>query len=284
MPRAVVPMLQAIGRIAEARGMSSYAVGGCVRDWLLGCVTETDLDVTVEGQGIDVARAAAHAFGGTLRVHAQFGTATILLSRAAMALGTPASGALVLRVDLATCRREAYAEPAAYPRVTIGTLEDDLFRRDFTMNAMAVAMTPQRFGRLIDPFGGLRDLRRRRLRILHPRSFLDDPSRILRGVRFAQRFHLQWERGTARALQEAVAAEALGWLNPGRWRKELDRMREEPDPRACVRALAALVGPRRLERLCAGPQIRPAWLTLLRGAHLTTEAVAASHGDRITAR
>ena len=205
--------------------MPAYAVGGCVRDWLLESPSRTDVDVTVEGDGIDVARAVARAFRGTVNAHRQFGTATVTLGRR--------------RIDFATCRRERYAKPAAYPTVAPGTLEEDLCRRDFTMNAMAVALSPARFGMLVDPFHGADDLDHRQLRILHPRSFVDDPSRILRGIRFAERFGWHWEPHTARALHEAMAGGALGRLNAGRLYKELDRMLDEPDPAACLKQLAA---------------------------------------------
>lgn len=240
LPRLNVPVrvktvLQAIGGIAEQRGMRAYAVGGCVRDWLLGIATVVDLDVTVEGDGLEMAQAAAAALHGTAQLHRQFGTATVMFQQAARRRR--------IRIDVATCRRDTYATPAAYPRVVPGTLEDDLFRRDFTINAMAVTVAPARFGRLIDPFGGARDLRANILRVLHDRSFFDDPSRILRGVRFAHRFGFHWERRTQRLLRDAVAAGALGWLNAGRLRKELERMGGEPDPRACLEDVAALLVP-----------------------------------------
>ena len=225
IPGRLRPLLQSIGRIAEEAGMPAYAVGGCVRDWLLETPDRTDVHVTVEGDGIDVARAVARALGGTVNAHRQFGTATVML-------GTR-------RVDFASCRRERYAKPAAYPAVTPGTLEEDLFRRDFTINAMAVALSPARFGLLVDPFHGADDLDHRQLRVLHLRSFVDDPSRILRGIRFAERFGLHWEPHTARALREAMASGALGRLNAGRLHKELDRMLDEPDPSACLKRFAA---------------------------------------------
>jgi len=228
IPPAVRTLLREIGQIAAARGVNAYAVGGCVRDWMLGIRATTDLDVAVEGNGVAVARAAARVLGATVVVHQQFGTATLRRPR--------------LRIDFATCRKETYAKPAAYPTVSAGTLKEDLFRRDFTINAMAMAISPGRFGTLIDPFGGARDLRRRQLRVLHDRSLLDDPSRILRGVRFAKRFGLAWERDTRRALRRALGAGALGWLNAGRLTKELDRMGKEPNPRACFQALARLLG------------------------------------------
>ena len=198
-----------------------------MRDWLLGLAHTIDLDVAVEGSGIEAARAVGRALGGRVETHEQFGTATLRHR--------------TRRVDFAMCRTETYARPAAYPRVTPGALEADLFRRDFTINAMAVALDPARFGQLVDPFHGARDLRAKRLRVLHPRSFLDDPSRLLRGVRFATRFGLTWERATARAAREATASGALSRLNAGRLSRELDRMGEEPDPAACLRALASLL-------------------------------------------
>ena len=202
-----------------------------MRDWLLRRPDgDRDLDIAVEGSGIALARAAARELGGTVTAHEQFGTATLTLN------GPPER-----RVDFAACRRERYAKPAAYPKVVPGTLRDDLLRRDFTINAMAVALNGRLHGTLIDPFDGARDLRRKRLRILHPRSFLDDPSRILRGVRFLGRFNLRWDPATERCARRAIAAGALGWLNAGRLRKELAAMLAEPDPLACLRALATLL-------------------------------------------
>ncbi len=229
VPLSWRPILEHVGRIAETQGMSAYAVGGCVRDWLLGIRDSLDLDVTVEGQGIAVARAVAQTLGGSLTVHEQFGTAS---------LRRP--GRRGSRVDFASCRKETYARPAAYPKVTAGTIDDDLLRRDFTVNAMALALHPGWFGQLVDPFQGARDLDRKILRMLHDRSFVDDPSRILRGVRFAKRFGLRWEARTAAAARTAIAHGALGWLNAGRLRRELERMCEEPDPVGCLRQLTCL--------------------------------------------
>ena len=240
MARVTIPVrsravLQKIGRMADRLGVPAYAVGGCVRDWLLRRPGgSADLDISVEGSGIELSRAAARELGGTVTAHEQFGTATLTLD------GPPA------RIDFATCRRETYAKPAAYPTVATGTLRDDLFRRDFTINAMAVALNRRRLLTLIDPFHGSRDLRRKELRILHSRSFLDDPSRLLRGVRFLVRFGLRWEPRTERAAREAVKAGAIGWLNTGRLRKELDRIAAEANPRECLERFAELfarVGP-----------------------------------------
>lgn len=233
VPRAAAPLLKRIGAMAAQQGVAVYAVGGCVRDWLLGHAHVLDVDVAVEGDAIAFARAVQHAVGGDLIVHAQFGTATVTMPARRR---QPEQ-----RLDFAMCRTERYARPAAYPKVAQGTITTDLFRRDFTVNAMAVALTPGRFGTLVDPYGGAHDLLRRRLRILHAKSFLDDPSRILRGIRFAQRFGLRWEPLTAQACRTAVAQGALSWLNAGRIERELSRMAEEPDPRACLQALVRLM-------------------------------------------
>jgi len=149
----------------------------------------------------------------------------------------PSAAASVTRIDVASCRKETYSEPAAYPKVESGALRDDLHRRDFTINAMATAIGPAEFAQLVDPFGGLADLRAKRLRILHPKSFIDDPSRILRGVRFVCRLGVTLEPGTGRAVREALADGLLARLNRGRLRKELERMVEEPDPVACLALL-----------------------------------------------
>ena len=228
MPKDARALLRRVGRIAEEQGVRAFAVGGCVRDWLLGIPTVEDADVAVEGDGAAAAQGVARALGGTVTMHPQFGTATVRLL----------SGGAVCRIDVAMCRTERYAQPAAYPAVTPGRLQDDLFRRDFTINAMAAALSAQRFGELIDPYQGAADVEARALRVLHPRSFFDDPSRLLRGVRFAVRFGLAWAPETDAAAREAVQAGALGWLNAGRVRKELERMADEPDPAACLRALA----------------------------------------------
>ncbi|MBI3325026.1 MAG: CCA tRNA nucleotidyltransferase [Candidatus Omnitrophica bacterium] len=235
VPDAVRPLLERIGRLAQEQAVEVYAVGGCVRDWWLNVPKVTDLDVAVVGDGIAFARAAAAALQAGVKPHEQFGTATLDLpaqpaSRQRRRGQTPE----VFRIDIATCRKETYAKPAAYPRVSRSALSDDLFRRDFTINAMAMELVPGRFGRLVDPFNGRADLARAQLRILHDRSFIDDPSRILRAARFAQRYELQLEPGTGRCLRRALGDGVLGKLNRGRLRKELDRMVDEPDPVACL--------------------------------------------------
>lgn len=228
-----------LGEMAQERGVLAYAVGGCVRDWWLEMPRVTDLDVAIEGDGLAFAKLAARELGAHVTSYEQFGTATLSLpSTVHSRYGKHAAEGETLRIDVATCRKERYPKPAAYPTVSPGTLRDDLFRRDFTINAMAMMMTPEAFGTLVDPFGGLNDLKTRRLRTLHAKSFLDDPSRILRAARFVSRYGLSLESKTARWLTQAVAAGALERLNRGRLRKEFTRMSEEPNPLACLACLS----------------------------------------------
>ncbi len=220
-------LLEELGRIACECQVQAYAVGGCVRDWWLGRRHAVDVDVVVEGDGLAFARHLADRWRVPLTAHAQFGTATlqVMINKQAH------------RLDVATCRKETYAAPAAYPRVTPGTLREDLFRRDFTINAMAMSLAPDAFGCVIDPFGGMRDVRAKRLRILHTNSFLDDPSRILRAARFVPRFGLRLDATTAAALKRAVGAGLIARLNRGRIQKELAQMLREPRPLACAELL-----------------------------------------------
>ena len=232
VPTRLTPLLEQIGRLAQQRHLSAYVVGGCVRDWVLKRPT-VDMDVAVEGNGIMFAKAVAEALEARITLHEQFGTAVLKLLLPGVG-GRRHNDRSTARLDVATCRRERYAKPAAYPKVTAGRLRDDLFRRDFTINAMAMPIRPDGLGQIVDPFGGLKDLRAKRLRILHPKSFLDDPSRILRAVRFVERYGLTLEPATARCLREALASGALMHLNRGRLQKELARMLQEPDPTACL--------------------------------------------------
>lgn len=200
---------------AAARcGVSVHLVGGAVRDMLLG-LTPAELDMAASGGGEDPVGALAQALGGAVISRSQFGTARL-----------EAAG---VEFDVARTRRETYARPGALPTVTFTcSIEDDLPRRDFTMNAMAVSLNGDDFGELLDPLNGRRDLEAGRVRILHARSFEDDPTRILRAVRYAARLGLEIEEGTARLL-----AKELRWLDSvsgDRVRREMEHAAAE----ACV--------------------------------------------------
>lgn len=214
--------LAALAREAEAAGIPLFAVGGCVRDGLLGRTTR-DLDLVAEKDPRPLAAAARRA-GAGVEEFGRFGTLRLRFPDGA-------------RVDVARARAETYESPAALPVVRPAALQDDLVRRDFTVNAMARRLTSKGEGELIDPHGGAEDLKARRLRVLHPASFRDDPTRLFRGARYAGRLGLRLEPGTAELLKEAVREGLPALLSRERVRQELWRMLEEEDPGPAMRLL-----------------------------------------------
>ncbi|PKY11312.1 polya polymerase [Acidithiobacillus marinus] len=199
--------LQQIGNIAQQLGTPVYLVGGAVRDLFLERYAP-DLDVAVEGDVRSLVEACKAQIPGTdYQYHARFGTATLQDSRG-------------FSLDLAQCRVEHYPAPAALPEVRPGNIGEDLIRRDFTINAMALSLDPENFASLLDPYGGRIDLQRGQLRTLHSRSFLDDPTRILRGLRFATRFQMNLAPESRQQLQEALRDDIFARLSAARlWRE-----------------------------------------------------------------
>lgn len=225
LPEGPVALLRRLGAIAGERRQDCWLVGGLVRDCLLG-VGNVDLDVVVEGDGPAFARRAAAALGAGVETYDRFLTATLTLPD-------------LTRVDIATARAETYERAGALPTVRPSTIADDLRRRDVTINAMAMALMPDRFGELLDPHGGAADAAAGVLRVLHPRSFLDDPTRILRLARFAARFGFAPEPATARWLEEALAARVFDFLSADRLRHDLYLVLFEPEPGEALARLAA---------------------------------------------
>jgi tRNA nucleotidyltransferase (CCA-adding enzyme) len=223
LPDWVVGLLREIGQLGDERGCQVYVVGGVVRDLLLGRIT-LDLDLAVEGNGIAFARLLADRFGAGLAVFERFATARLVF---------PDS----LKMDIATTRRESYAQPAVLPAVHPASIEEDLYRRDFTINAIAMQLNPGQFGRMLDPYGGQRDLRARTIRVLHAGSFQDDPTRIFRAIRFEQRFGFRLERTTFRLLAQAASTNLIRQLSGPRLQNEILLLFGEHDP---VRAIARL--------------------------------------------
>ncbi|MCX7895672.1 MAG: CBS domain-containing protein [Thermoanaerobaculum sp.] len=216
-------LLQRVGEVASRLDMRAYLVGGAVRDVLLGRVPE-DMDVVVEGNGVEVARLVAADLGGRIHVHEPFLTAVI----------TFPSG---LRLDVATARTEFYRYPAALPEVERSALRLDLYRRDFTINAMAITLNPQGCGELVDFFGGQRDLEGKRIRVLHSLSFIEDPTRVVRAVRFATRLGFTLAPDTERLARVAVEEGVLARLSGERLRDEVFLLLDEEHP---VEGLAEL--------------------------------------------
>lgn len=216
LPGELQSLLRVVSRVAEEGRFNVYLVGGVVRDLLLG-YPNLDLDLVVEGEGIDFARRLAKELKARIRSHRKFGTAVIILPTGR-------------RIDVATARTEFYEHPAALPTVELSSIRQDLYRRDFTINAMAVSLSGGRFGELLDYFGGLRDLQRRHIRILHNLSFVEDPTRIFRAVRFEQRYGFRMERQTEMLARRAVEMEIVGRLTNSRVRDELKEIFLEPLP------------------------------------------------------
>jgi tRNA nucleotidyltransferase (CCA-adding enzyme) len=217
-------LLASIGGLAATHGARAFVVGGLVRDlWLERGREGRDLDVVVEGDARVVARALAAALGGTLIEHDRFLTASIALADAR-------------RVDVVTARTERYDSPGALPRVMPASITQDLRRRDFTVNAMAIELGSGAFG-LLDPLGGAADVARRRLRILHPLSFVEDPTRIFRAARYAARLGFSLDAWSARCRTLALERGPYPALSPARLVAELEHILAEPEG---GRALASL--------------------------------------------
>ena len=216
-------LLGQVQRLADEAGVSAYLVGGPVRDELLGLPLK-DLDVSVVGDALALAARLADVVGGRLIVHHRFGTATVL-----------AQGATV---DLVTARRETYRRPGSLPDVQPGSITDDLARRDFTINAMAIPLSGN-LGQLVDPHGGQDDLRAGVIRVLHHRSFSDDPTRIVRAARYAARLDFCIAADTLPALNEPLPG-AMSTISGDRVRHELERIFQEDRPLAILRLAGEL--------------------------------------------
>ena len=223
LPQERLSLLRELGKLADEEGVSLYLVGGVVRDLLLKR-KDWDLDLAVEGDGIGFARLVADRYGAGLAVFERFATARLVFQDG-------------LKMDIATTRRESYAQPAVLPTVHPASIEEDLCRRDFTINALAVQLNPRQFGRVLDPYGGQRDLRAHTIRLLHAGSFQDDPTRIFRAIRFEQRFGFRLERTTVRLLAQAASTNLIQQLSGPRLQNEILLLFAEHDP---VRAIARL--------------------------------------------
>lgn len=189
-------------------------VGGPVRDWLLGRKV-FDIDLCCEGDPAPVAQLCAERLGGTAESFGQFNTWRILAGK--------------LRFDVAMCRKETYAAPAALPVVAPAPIAEDLFRRDFTVNAMALRLTPEGSGELVDPYGGMKDLGAGILRPLHPQSFRDDPTRVFRAARYLCRFQFKPVPGVVASAEAALTEGHAGKLSRHRLTQELLRVLGEAD-------------------------------------------------------
>ena len=216
LPQGVLQTLKKIGKFGEGRGISVFLVGGVVRDLFLG-FSNLDLDIVVEGDGVPFAKNLSSVLNSGIKTHSRFGTASLFFKDGS-------------KLDIASARREVYPKPASLPLVAPGFLQDDLSRRDFTINSIALRLNGKGLGGLVDPFGGMKDLRKGLIRILHPKSFLDDPTRIFRAIRFECRFGFRIETQTLMRLKESLELEMLERLSPKRRRTEVFLLFKETDP------------------------------------------------------
>jgi len=232
-----------------------YLVGGTVRDILLG-EPGFDVDVAVEGDAIGLARTIAKQLGGRVRAHEKFGTAVVLYGDDQ-------------RIDVVTARTEFYDAPAALPTVEHASIRDDLHRRDFTINAMAASLKGDDLGRLVDPFGGRRDLVAGRIRVLHNLSFIDDPTRIFRAVRYENRYGFRMDEHTARLARGCIEMGLVGDLSSTRLLDEVEALLEEGEIEHSVLRLAELGAARAIHPHLAADD--EAVRLIRRGRELATE-------------
>jgi tRNA nucleotidyltransferase (CCA-adding enzyme) len=229
LPGQLPELVKGISRLAAKHGDSVYVVGGIVRDLLLRDPSlrsgpRFDLDLVVEGDAVKLAQQMAETGQVELLAHHRFGTAKLRYED--------------FILDLATARKETYARPGALPAVTPGTLKDDLIRRDFSINAMAISLAANDYGELVDPHRGKTDLEHRLIRVLHPKSFSDDATRILRGVCYEQRLGFEFEAQTARLLERDIPM--LDTISGDRIRHELEHIFEEDRPELAINRLGDL--------------------------------------------
>lgn len=224
---------------AERLDLPLYLVGGSVRDLLLGRAIK-DFDLTVEGDAAKLAETILRKYAGKVVFHSRFGTATWTLDETTFKrLDVPLLGASSFPpfLDLISARTEAYTKPGALPTVARSTIDDDLRRRDFSINAMALRLDGRFWGQLHDPLGGQADLENKRIRVLHNRSFVDDPTRMLRAVRYATRYGFEIDTETLKLINDE-SHEVLSHLSGERLRHEIDLMYEESDPSSMLRRVA----------------------------------------------
>ena len=218
LPSELLALLKEASDTAHDLGFSVYLVGGFVRDLLLN-QPNLDFDLVVEGDAIILAKALAKKRGGRVHGHTRFGTAKWLL---------PQNTFPIEHLDFTTARTEFYAHPSALPEVEISSIKQDLRRRDFTVNTLAICLDPERYGQLLDPFGGEQDLQRGIIRVLHNLSFIEDPTRILRAARFEQRFGFKIEPRTEQLIADAL--DMVQRVSGERLRHEIALIAKETEP------------------------------------------------------
>ena len=217
-------LLETVGRIGTELGFNLYVVGGFVRDLLLNRQIE-DIDIVVEGDGIEFARVYAKQQGCRINTHKKFGTAVIIY---------PDN----FKIDVASARLEYYQTPAALPIVEKSSIKMDLARRDFTINTLAISLNPDNFGTMIDYFGANRDLKDKTIRMIHNLSFVEDPTRIFRAIKFSNRFGFKIGKVTSNLIKNAILVDCFKNLSGLRVLSELKQIFQEENPIPAIRTMA----------------------------------------------
>ncbi len=221
-PSDIYNILKLSGEVAEEKGFNAYLVGGTVRDLLRG-EENLDIDIVIEGDGITFAKALGEKLSARVKTHQRFNTAQVVLDR--------------MKLDVATARTEYYESPAALPKVETSSIKKDLYRRDFTINTLAIKLNPQDFGLLIDFFGGQRDLREKAVRVLHNLSFIEDPTRAFRAIRFSERFGFRISKHTENLIKSAIKMNLFERLTGSRLYEELLLLFHETEPSQTLKKL-----------------------------------------------
>ena len=222
-PEDVYAVLKISGEIAESLGYGAYLVGGSVRDLLMG-EQNLDIDIVIEGDGIAFAHALSRRVDAKVKAHQAFGTAQVFLKG--------------LRLDVATARTEYYESPAALPKVETSSIKKDLYRRDFTINSLAIRLNSHDFGLLMDFFGGQRDIKEKTIRVLHNLSFIEDPTRAFRAIRFSERFGFRLSKHTSSLMKSAIEMGLFDRLSGSRLYDELLLAFHETNPVLTLRKLS----------------------------------------------
>lgn len=219
----ILDMLQVIGEKAYQLGCNAYVVGGFVRDLFLYRTNE-DLDIVIEGDGIAFAKKYAKFVNARIHSYEKFGTAVIIFPDG-------------FKIDVASARMEYYKFPAALPTVEMSSIKLDLFRRDFTVNTLAIQLKPDKFGLLIDFFSAQKDIKEKSIRVLHNLSFVEDPTRVFRAIRFEQRFDFSIGKLTSGLIENAVKMNFFKRLSGRRVFAELRQILEEKNPIDAIKRL-----------------------------------------------
>jgi tRNA nucleotidyltransferase (CCA-adding enzyme) len=226
LPPRIIELLKSLGEVADDLGYNAYAIGGFIRDLFLK-FDNLDIDIVIEGDGIRFAQEYAKKFPVRIRYHTKFKTAVLIFPDG-------------FKVDVATARSEYYESPASLPVVELSSIKMDLYRRDFTINTLAVKLNSRHYGLLIDFFGAQKDLKEKAIRVLHNLSFVEDPTRAFRAVRFEQRFGFKIGKLTVNLIENAIRIGGIEKLAPKRVFTELQLILNEENPLPVIKRLVDL--------------------------------------------